>query len=153
MTETARLLTIDEVDRLHSIVDRDLFWRHVIPEPNSNCWLWIGAVAGRYGHVVRNKISLQAHRIAYEIVRGPIPDGLVLDHLCRVSLCVNPAHLQAVTQQENVRRGNSPPSLHGKKTQCKHGHPFDLTNTGRARFGRRCLQCHREWMRRYRSKP
>lgn len=81
-----------------------------IPEPNSGCWLWFGATTERgYGVVVANGRSIRAHRISYETAKGQIPEGLVLDHLCRVHCCVNPDHLEAVTQLENVRRG-----LHGR---------------------------------------
>lgn len=81
-----------------------------IPEPNSGCWLWIGSEreSGGYGFIVRNGRSTAAHRVSYEMAKGPIPEGLVIDHLCRVHCCVNPDHLEAVTQLVNVRRG-----LHG----------------------------------------
>jgi hypothetical protein len=79
------------------------------PEPNSGCWLWMGSV-GRDGYGVvrtggRSGKCQGAHRVAYELFKGPILDGMVLDHLCRVRCCINPDHLQAVTLRENIRRG------------------------------------------------
>lgn len=70
------------------------------------CWVWQGSDDGDgYGTVRRDRRTLKAHRFYYEQVRGPIPDGLQLDHLCRIRRCVNPAHLEPVTQAENMQRG------------------------------------------------
>lgn len=74
------------------------------------CWIWSGALHGsneryRYGCIRRGKRLYPAHRFIYEQLRGPIPAGLVLDHLCRVTQCVNPDHVEPVTQRENMRRG------------------------------------------------
>lgn len=69
-----------------------------------------------------------AHRIAYEAIRGPVPAGLDLDHLCRNRRCVNPFHLEAVTHRLNVLRGVGPSALHAKKTHCKSGHPLSGAN-------------------------
>jgi hypothetical protein len=91
----------------------DRFMSHVHPEPNTGCWLWDGSHGGKGYGVFRfpkngvNKMQ-NAHRIAYEIERGPIPKGLCLDHLCRNPACVNPDHLEIVTYSENINRGESP---------------------------------------------
>jgi len=69
------------------------------------------------------------HRIAYEFALGPIPDGLTLDHLCRNTICCNPAHLEPVTLRVNTLRGTSPIADNARKTHCKNGHPFDEANT------------------------
>jgi len=84
----------------------DRFWDKVVK--TSSCWVWIGAGGGRLGEYGVFKpephVAFKAHRYAYELLRGPIPDGLTLDHLCRVTRCVNPDHLEPVTLAENVRR-------------------------------------------------
>ena len=119
-----------------------------IPEPNSGCWLWTGTL-DRYGYGQINikGVSKRAHRIVFETVRGPIPAGLTLDHTCRMRCCVNPDHLEIVTNRENLKRGNSPSALCGRQTHCKHGHPFDAENTRvqtlKKGFQRTCRVCAR----------
>jgi hypothetical protein len=115
------------------------FWRKV--EKTETCWLWRGEINNTgYGRVWFNCIHIVAHRIAYQLERGPVPDGLQLDHLCRVRHCVNPDHLEPVTQSVNLRRGTN----HSReKTHCPKGHPYDESNTyfekdGR---GRQCKAC------------
>lgn len=72
-----------------------------------SCWIWDRAVNNRgYGTISVNGRSVMAHRYYYERVKGPIPEGFVVDHLCSVPLCVNPEHLEPVSQAENTRRGN-----------------------------------------------
>lgn len=83
------------------------FWQKV--EKTSSCWLWRGHVkATGYGQVAFErgpvKKKFLAHRVSYELLVGPVPQGLTLDHLCKVRRCVNPAHLEPVTQKENARR-------------------------------------------------
>lgn len=108
------------------------FWRYV--EKTDTCWLWTaGRNIGGYGVMGnmpgRRPFTCQAHRVSYEIHKGPIPAELTIDHLCRVRHCVNPEHLEAVTFAENVRRGISPPAQNGRKTHCVHGHEFTAENT------------------------
>jgi hypothetical protein len=91
----------------------DRIYSRIHPEPNTGCWLWSGAhSASGYGTArfpVNGKNKVQnAHRVVYSIERGPIPDGLCLDHICRNPACVNPDHLEIVTYSENVNRGDSP---------------------------------------------
>jgi hypothetical protein len=98
----------------HKIVREVAFWAKVNKDgplsahrPDLGpCWLWTAA-HHRYGIFQPEKGNQLAHRIAYEMLVGPVPEGLELDHLCRVTLCVNPAHLEPVTHRENVRRGKS----------------------------------------------
>ena len=90
-------------------------------------WMWTGAKAGKgYGRLSmptpRGWLTRAAHRIAYELFVGPIPDGLTLDHLCRVPLCVNPAHLEPTTMRENILRGDSPTAKNARKATCDQGH-------------------------------
>lgn len=80
------------------------FWDFVLPEPNCGCWLWNGPDNGWYGLLRVGYKNTYAHRFSYELAHGPIPRGLVIDHTCRMTFCVNPDHLEAVTQGENVRR-------------------------------------------------
>jgi hypothetical protein len=77
-----------------------------IPEPNSGCWLWFGCVNSKgYGQMKTPTRAVLAHRFAYEQFRGPLMVGFVLDHLCRQRCCVNPDHLEQVTQAVNLARG------------------------------------------------
>jgi hypothetical protein len=82
------------------------FWSKVSPEPNSGCWLWTAYIdKGGYGNFrMGRQSSLMAHRVAYEALVGDIPAGLVVDHSCRTRCCVNPEHLEPVTQKENTAR-------------------------------------------------
>lgn len=114
------------------------FWKHVEPEPNSGCWIWIGSRLFRgYGHITVKREGKWtyplAHRLSYELFVGPIPSGLTIDHKCKMVWCVNPSHLEPVTLEENVRRGNP----NTKKTLCNRGHPYDVIYNGH----RHCRQC------------
>lgn len=127
--------------REQSTIDR--FMRHVSPEPNSGCWLWTGcAVGDGYGRFRDGGKTHDAHRFGYRIFRGEIPDEMQLDHLCRVRCCVNPDHLDVVSQSENIRRGRS---SNREKTHCPNGHPYTPENTiqVKSRANRMCRACHR----------
>ena len=96
---------------------RALFEAVIFLDPLSGCWLWCGGANQSTGYgsfSPRHGRTEMAHRIAYELARGPIPPGLVIDHRCKVRLCVNPAHLEAVTQQVNWHRSLNNP--HNKPT-------------------------------------
>lgn len=126
------------------------FWRFVSPEPMSGCYLWMGAdnQVG-YGQMTINGRRVLAHRLSYEMYKGPIPDGLELDHKCRVRCCVNPDHLEPVTRRENVMRGQSPTRFNAEKTHCKRGHEFTIENTKiEPPNHRSCRTCIRERRRR-----
>lgn len=124
----------------------DRIWERVDKHGPNGCWLWIGYIHETgYGLLTINEVPRRAHRLVYELVVGPIPDGLHLDHLCRVPKCVNPGHLEPVTPRENVLRGISPAALHAKQTHCCRGHEFTPENTARNAAGRRsCRTCKRE---------
>lgn len=117
------------------------------------CWIWTASTAKGYGNIRADGGVRYAHRLSYELAHGPIPDGLYIDHRCRRTRCVNPAHLEAVTNAENVRRGNAG-LKYRLKTHCKNGHPYDEENTViRADgTGRSCRECHRQWTRESRDR-
>lgn len=120
------------------------FWEKVSPEPNTGCWLWTSALEfGGYPILwIGDGNSARAHRYAYEQLRGPIPAGLTLDHLCRVRSCVNPAHLDPCTAGENARRSpNAPYNVRARQTHCKRGHAFDERNTAIHNGRRECRAC------------
>jgi len=118
------------------------FWSFV--DKTEDCWIWTG---GKFRHgygmfTLHPHHSVSAHRWSYEQWHGTIPAGLVIDHLCRNPPCVNPAHLEAVTQQTNVLRGAGPSAKNARKTHCKRGHKYIpettlITSTGE----RRCRPC------------
>ena len=120
------------------------FWSKV--DKSSDCWIWTAArYPSGYGvFVVKHGVLRPAHRIAYLLTHGAIPDGLELDHLCRNRLCVNPDHLEPVTHQVNCLRGESPSANHARRTSCVNGHPFDERNTHiRPDGSRKCRACDR----------
>ena len=115
----------------------------------SGCWLWTSSRrTNGYGEMAAWGKNRLAHRVMYELLIGPIPDGLVLDHLCRTPACVNPDHLEAVTERENILRGSGAAAANARKTHCIHGHEFTEENTKRfrmpnGRLGRACRTCIR----------
>lgn len=126
------------------------------------CWLWSGATAKGYARFYHSGKPRQGHRVSYEHFVGPIPEGLDIDHLCRVRSCVNPAHLEPVTRRENLRRGETiisghvPPYRRSLPAACPSGHPYDDKNTYiDAKGYHHCRACrrrrHAEWQRRNRD--
>lgn len=110
------------------------------------CWIWTAALKNGYGAISLDGKIRFAHRVAYEDFVGPIPDGLQLDHLCRVPACVNPLHLEAVTPQTNVLRGYSPGAVALRRENCLYGHPY--SEHGVIASGRRiCGLCRKTYMR------
>lgn len=138
------------------------FWASV--EKTDDCWNWTGrrgGSAGSYGSMSINYRSTYVHRFAYELLVGPIPEGLTIDHLCRNRLCVNPDHLEPVTLQENLRRAeiHHPcpecawemparvlalhlPVCRDEVTACTKGHEYTEANTRTWRGHRICRRCH-----------
>jgi len=115
------------------------------------CWRWTGALRDGYGLFLNTNRSESAHRWNYERLVGPIREGLQLDHLCRVRRCVNPEHLEPVTQRENVLRGIGASALNARKTHCIMGHLLLGENLDRyASAGhRKCRTCWREYHNQY----
>lgn len=124
---------------------QERFWAKVYIA--DGCWLW-AAHRNNKGYGVFSPawdIRVYAHRWSYEQAKGPVPEGLELDHLCRNPACVNPDHLEAVTHRENILRSEAPTAINAAKTHCINGHAFDLENTFlRAGGGRQCRACYRE---------
>lgn len=116
------------------------FWAKV--RKSAQCWEWTAyrvPAHGKpgYGQFWNGRKLVLAHRYAYERARGPIPAGLQIDHLCRNKACVNPAHLELVTTQENTRR--AAPFM--RRAACKYGHPLDGVRPGNG--DRYCITCNR----------
>ena len=134
------------VPRVYKCVPlEDRIWKYVYFEPNTGCWLWGAAVTGAgYGKISVNARLVPAHRAMYEMLRGKIPDGLELDHKCRVPACVNPDHLEPVTHQENVLRGNAPCAIIIRRGVCAKGHDRSLENLIFTKNGKRqCRVCRK----------
>lgn len=125
------------LDRLAERFEIDVF----------GCWRWSGAGSNGYSTFTVEGIAKGAHRAVYELLVGPIPDGMQIDHLCGVRRCVNPDHLEPVTARENTRRAlKSLATINAAKTHCVHGHEFTPSNTyvPPKRPNRRyCRECNR----------
>jgi|SRR5271165_2340881 len=111
------------------------------------CWLWTGWLSkGGYGYFDLEGKKKIAHKWYWEKIKGPYNRPMQLDHLCRVRNCVNPDHLELVTQVENIRRGTAGQITGAKnkaKTHCPKGHEYDINNTYKYKTSRRCNTCHR----------
>jgi hypothetical protein len=116
------------------------FWPKV--KKTEKCWLWIACITqDGYGQFWCNKKLQYAHRLSFELHKGEIPKGLTIDHLCRVRHCVNPDHLDSVTNKENILRGIAPSAQNAVKTHCVQGHEYTTENTYRHKRGRECRIC------------
>lgn len=120
------------------------FWVKCAPS-DDGCWRWHGSrMRNGYGQIRMGRRIESAHRVAFQALVGPIPDGYDADHLCRNRECVNPAHIQPVTRSENVRRGDAPKLLRAYnlgKTHCPSGHAYSAANTVIYSGKRVCRQC------------
>ena len=134
------------------------FWKRV--EKTETCWLWRGTILNTgYGVISSNSRYVSAHRLSYEWANGPIPQGLVLDHLCRTPACVRPAHLEAVTNRENILRGEAPAAVIRRTGVCRRGHRIEGDNaytppsSPTRRVCKTCMRDRgREWRARKRQK-
>lgn len=116
----------------------------------NDCWIWTGHIlVNGYGTGNGGRI----HRVVYELLIGKIPDGLVIDHLCRVRACCNPKHLEPVTAQENVLRGEGLAAINSAKIYCDSGHSLSGSNLYIKPNGcRNCRECRRISNRKYRAR-
>jgi hypothetical protein len=133
---------------------RERFDEKWMPEPNTGCWLWTGAVGlTGYSQIKVDGRCSTAHRVGWKLYRGPIPSGLVVDHLCRTRACVNPDHLRLVTQRINATENSvGPTAINAAKTHCKVGHQFTPDNVYLNRAGeRKCRMCMKLNQRRRRQ--
>jgi hypothetical protein len=124
----------------------DRFWQKV--NKTDKCWLWVGAKRhGGYGDAWWNGRHYAAHRLSYSWLVGPIEEGMTLDHICRVTACVNPTHLRQMTMHDNARIGNR----YAFRTACSKGHPYTPENTkiSKAYNSRECRSCKRAVDRAY----
>ena len=131
-------------------IDGDALIRHMIGRTVmvGECWIWQGRINNRGYPVSGSRINGRpyAHRLMYELLRGPIPDGLTIDHLCRTPKCINPSHLEPVTMKENTHRGISSAVTYMERTHCSNGHEYNESNTlyRTDGGGRRCRTCDRD---------
>ena len=132
---------------------RDVLRNRVAYSGPDGCWEWQGTKnESGYGLILRNGLgNVLAHRLALHVARRPVPDDRVVDHLCRNTSCVNPAHLDIVTDTVNILRGNGAGAKNARKTHCIHGHEFSPENTAiyypkrsAGRPTRSCRTCVRE---------
>ena len=142
--------------QLRPLAERIAERSRVVPE--TGCIEWVGRLGRNgYGQIRVGDKRPVVHRAAWELVNGPIPEGMQLDHLCRNRSCLNLAHLAVVTSRENTLRGDTIPARYLSRTSCGHGHPFTPENTyirkGGARICRTCqLAATAESKRRRRAK-
>lgn len=138
-------LLISHYERFRSFFAIDL---------STECWNWKKQKDKEgYGHFKADGIDWLAHRFSYVMEKGIVMPGLVLDHLCRNTSCVNPSHLEAVSDKVNILRGNGITAKQSRQTHCHKGHEFSKENTYiNKRGGRQCRKCNRNSVNNYREK-
>lgn len=144
----------DDEDSLYLRIAWHKFKRKVEVLDNG-CWQWRGAInkTEGYGRFYARDRTGDAHRFSYIVHKGEVPEGLVLDHICRHRSCVNPDHLRPVTNAENVLSGVGLTAKYAKATHCHRGHPFDEKNTYvSARGNRHCKACRTAAYNKYRER-
>ena len=134
--------------------DAARFWSKVERLGSNDCWRWLAAMNHQgYGVFQYRNAGRMAHRVSYELTHGPIPDGLVVDHLCRNRSCMNPAHLDVVTPRTNTLRSSNFIARHAIAMHCPQGHPYDTKNTYHTPSGGRdCRTCRLSAVRRWRAR-
>jgi len=120
----------------------------IVADTKTGCWIWTGAKTNGYGRISRGRHArISAQRHVWEAVNGAVPQEKMLDHLCRVRACVNPSHLEVVTNKENVLRGVGPSAVAARKTTCDLGHPLVPYKKPATRAFRHCQICRNEHQR------
>ncbi len=138
---------------------KDRLMKMVSVYASDGCWVWMGAVGSSgYGTMeVLGKTAL-VHRVSYELHKGEIPAGMVIDHICKNKICVNPDHLRVVTHKQNtLENSDAPTAINAKKTHCIHGHPLSGDNlklavgttNGKIKKERVCRTCQRTYQLQY----
>jgi len=148
-----RVIDMSNVTHLHIDVaswtekDQRRFDAKIKLDDATGCWLWTGSDNGKgYGRFKYQGVGYRAHRLAWTLAKGPIPDGLQIDHLCRVRGCVNPDHMEPVDNRTNTLRGDTLPAANAAMTHCANGHELSGGNLSpySTKMGyRRCLTCER----------
>lgn len=130
--------------------DEARFWSKVDRRGPDECWPWVAPANKGYGRMRVGDGKVYAHRFAYELLVGPIPEGLQIDHLCRNRACCNPFHLEAVAPRVNVRRGESAGARALRRDLCLYGHPY--AEHGIKCSGRRICRLCRDTYQRLRKR-
>lgn len=141
------------------MLDVARFYEKIHIDKSSECWNWKGKPSsdgyGRMG--IDYKVYL-AHRVSYVLKYGEPPPHMVIDHVCRNRICINPDHLEVVSLEENIRRGVGPERMRessdakAQRTHCKNGHPFSGYNLSLNDRQRLCKTCHRQWQKDFRAR-
>lgn len=128
-----------------SLNTEEKFWSKV--KKTKSCWLWTGTKThngyGQFYSKINGNLFYRSHRFSFWLHRGFLDKKLTIDHLCRKRLCVNPSHLEQVSNRTNVLRGNGIPAKNYRKKNCKWGHPFSAPNLYMDQGFRRCRTCSR----------
>jgi hypothetical protein len=136
---------------------RERILSRLLIDSESGCLLWTGFLdKDGYGRAWDGSSTRPVHRVVWEMLEGQIPSGMTLDHVkdrgCRYRHCASIAHLEVVTNRENVMRGDTIPAAHAAKTHCDSGHEFTKANTYWYRGKRECRSCRQVADRRYRQR-
>lgn len=130
--------------RAAGLTDAQRLWRRFYRDANG-CWIWTGATTNGYGRVGMSdprRRTVLAHRAMYELIVGPIPDGMTLDHLCEVTLCINPMHLEPCAPKDNTLRSTRNPLMVAYRNRtCTKGHPISGDNRMKHGTKYECRTC------------
>ena len=113
-----------------------------VKKNKNGCWEYSTFQDNGYCRIQYKGRMLKVHRVSYQVFNGEIPEGFTIDHICRVRSCINPDHLEAITQKENVLRGIGPTAINARKTHCIRGHKLEGENLFFDK-GRQCVECRK----------